>query len=52
VTLYSGTLIVGDGQVIENAAFTVDEEGGRFLAVGAASGWPSPRCETGWTSTV
>jgi imidazolonepropionase-like amidohydrolase len=38
VTLYSGArVIVGDGQVIENAAFTVDEEGGRFLAVGSAS---------------
>ena len=37
VTLYSGArVIVGDGQVIENAALTVDEEGGRFLAVGAA----------------
>ncbi len=37
VTLYAGArVIVGDGQVIENAAFTVDEEGGRFLAVGPA----------------
>ncbi len=36
VTVYSGArVIVGNGQVIENAAFTVDEENGRFLAVGA-----------------
>jgi imidazolonepropionase-like amidohydrolase len=27
---------VGNGQVIENAAFTIDEDGGRFLTVGPA----------------
>jgi len=43
VTLYSGArVIVGDGQVIENAAFTVDEEGGRFLAVGSAGEVAAP----------
>ncbi len=37
VTVYSGArVIVGNGQVLENAAFTVDEDGGRFLAVGPA----------------
>jgi imidazolonepropionase-like amidohydrolase len=37
VTAYSGArVIVGDGQVIENALFTVDDESGRFLAVGAS----------------
>jgi imidazolonepropionase-like amidohydrolase len=36
VTLYQGArLIVGDGQVIESSAFTVDDDG-RFLAVGSA----------------
>ncbi|MGH9321268.1 MAG: amidohydrolase family protein [Vicinamibacteria bacterium] len=37
ITLYTGArLIVGNGEVIENAAFTVDGDGGRFLAVGSA----------------
>jgi imidazolonepropionase-like amidohydrolase len=37
VTVYAGArVIVGNGQVIENAAFTVDEDGGRFLTVGSA----------------
>jgi imidazolonepropionase-like amidohydrolase len=37
VTVYAGArVIVGDGQVIESALFTVDENGGRFLAVGPA----------------
>jgi len=37
VTLYQGArLIVGDGQVIENSAFTVGDDG-RFEAVGPAS---------------
>ena len=38
VTVYTGArVIVGNGQVIESAAFTVDEDGGRFLAVASAS---------------
>ncbi len=37
VTAYAGArVIVGNGQVIENALFTVDEDGGRFLTVGPA----------------
>jgi imidazolonepropionase-like amidohydrolase len=37
VTVYAGArVIVGNGQVIEDAAFTVDEDGGRFLTVGSA----------------
>ncbi len=38
LTLYEGArLIVGDGRVVENAAFTVDAGTGRFVSVGAAS---------------
>ncbi len=35
VTVYEGArVIIGNGQVIENAAFTVGDEDGRFIAVG------------------
>jgi imidazolonepropionase-like amidohydrolase len=38
LTLYEGArVIVGDGRVLENAAFTVDADTGRFVSVGAAS---------------
>jgi imidazolonepropionase-like amidohydrolase len=38
VTVYQGArVIVGNGEVIDNAAFIVDEDGGRFLAVGSAA---------------
>ncbi len=41
--LYEGaTLIVGDGRVLENAAFTVDAGSGRFVSVGAASEVSAP----------
>jgi len=37
ITVYEGArLIVGNGQVIERAAFTVDNDNGKFVSVGAA----------------
>jgi imidazolonepropionase-like amidohydrolase len=43
VTVYTGArVIVGNGEVIENAAFTVEEESGRFLAVAAAGEMTAP----------
>jgi imidazolonepropionase-like amidohydrolase len=43
ITRYAGArLIVGNGEVIENAAFTVDEDDGLFLTVGTAGAVPAP----------
>jgi imidazolonepropionase-like amidohydrolase len=43
VTHYAGArLVVGNGQVIENSSFLVDDDGGVFLSVGSSGEVPPP----------